>query len=571
MAALVKSAQPSLTAAEMRTALTGTAVDIMSPGFDRDSGNGIVMAWEAINSLGVTGVANPELGTITASENPGNGNGVIEAGEGASLVIQLKNTGGVQAVTGVTATLTSSTPGVIITQPGTSSYADMAAGASGSNNLSPFTFTLASNYPCGQPADFTLTVNYTGGRQRALNFTLSVGLFSLSNNLGSTPPTVPGITTATGTEVNRINRNGVVSACGTPKAFPGAITGSFIFDSYTFTACQAACIDVNLISSGGINLFESAYSPSFNPASIGTNYQGDSGLSGSDESFGITTAASTPYTIVVNDVTGTSSGTAYTLQIPACALDCNVNHLPVAQAHDVSVVAISGTTANASIDNGSYDPDAGDTITLTQGPPGPYPVGVTNVLLTVVDSKGATAQATANVTVIAGSITVVPGSSTAQVVAGRSTVITLTVTGNANFPGPATAACSTTAPLVTCRFSPAAPTIGTTASQISVTIQTVGPLALNRRPSWPGRSKAVFATLLGLPMFVFTLAGCRGSRKRRGWWIWVGSFFLLLLLLAGCGSSSAQPFTTPGTYAVQMTISEGSTQGSATVNITVTQ
>ena len=94
VAALVKSAQPSLTPAQIRTALTSTAVDIMSAGFDRDSGNGIVMAWEAINSLGVTGFANPELGTITASENPGNGNDVIEAGEGASLVIQLKNTVG---------------------------------------------------------------------------------------------------------------------------------------------------------------------------------------------------------------------------------------------------------------------------------------------------------------------------------------------------------------------------------------------------------------------------------------------------------------------------------------------
>ncbi len=87
-------------------------------------------------------LANPELGTITANENPGNGNGVIEAGEGASLVIQLKNTAGVKAATAVTAALTSPTPGVIVTQPGTSTYADMPAGASGGSNLAPFTFTL---------------------------------------------------------------------------------------------------------------------------------------------------------------------------------------------------------------------------------------------------------------------------------------------------------------------------------------------------------------------------------------------------------------------------------------------
>src|SRR4029077_19924420 len=50
------------------------------------------------------------------------------------------------------------------------------------------------------------------------------------------------------------------------------------------------------------------------------------------------------------------------------------------------------------INNGSYDPD-GDAITLTQAPAGPYAIGTTSVLLTVVDTKGATAQTTVNVTV----------------------------------------------------------------------------------------------------------------------------------------------------------------------------
>ena len=117
----------------------------------------------------------------------------------------------------------------------------------------------------------------------------------------------------------------------------------------------------------------------------------------------------------------------------------------------------------------------------------------------------------------------------------------------------------------------ASPTVGTTAAQVSVTIQTVGPTAANHMPLWPGMSKALLATLLGWPMFV--LAGSSGHRKRRLGWIGMGAFFLLLLLLSGCGSSAAprQQFTTPGTYAVQMTISVGSTQGSATLNMTVTQ
>ena len=117
IAALVLSAKPSLTPAQVRATLTTTAIDIQAPGFDVDSGSGTVMAFAAVNSLGLTPGANPELASITASENPGNGNGVIEPGEGASLVIQLKNPTGVQSATGITAVLTTTTPGVTITKP----------------------------------------------------------------------------------------------------------------------------------------------------------------------------------------------------------------------------------------------------------------------------------------------------------------------------------------------------------------------------------------------------------------------------------------------------------------------
>jgi hypothetical protein len=107
------------------------------------------------------------------------------------------------------------------------------------------------------------------------------------------------------------------------------------------------------------------------------------------------------YTVTVHDVpAGAASGTNYNLQFSGCAFaSATPNQVPVAQAQDVTVVADSTYTASASVDNGSYDPDAGDTITVTQTPAGPYPVGDTPVILTVVDSKGATSQANATVTV----------------------------------------------------------------------------------------------------------------------------------------------------------------------------
>lgn len=51
IAALLKSYQPGLTAAALRAALTGTALDIEAAGVDRDSGAGIVMAGAALDAI----------------------------------------------------------------------------------------------------------------------------------------------------------------------------------------------------------------------------------------------------------------------------------------------------------------------------------------------------------------------------------------------------------------------------------------------------------------------------------------------------------------------------------------
>ena len=117
---------------------------------------------------------------------PGNGDGVIEPGEGASLIIQLKNPGGVASATGITAVLSTTTQGVTITQPANSAFADLPAGVGVGNNLSPFTFTVATNAPCALNIQFTLTLTYTGGpaTTKALNFSVQTGVFNISNKLG---------------------------------------------------------------------------------------------------------------------------------------------------------------------------------------------------------------------------------------------------------------------------------------------------------------------------------------------------------------------------------------------------
>jgi uncharacterized repeat protein (TIGR01451 family) len=408
IAALVMSAKPSLTPAQIRSTLTGTALDIMAPGFDRDSGNGIVMAYPALNSLGITPGANPEILSVTANENPGNGNGIIDPGEGASIAIQLKNPFGVANATGITAVLTTSTPGVTITQPAISAFPDIAFGSGIGGNSTPFTFTVASNVPCALNIQFTLTLTYAGGPTptKALNFAVQTGVFNVMNTLGSpTPVGMPaGVTFATGLQTNRLSRNGVPTTCTSGDNFPGIIAaGQRTFDSYSFASAHTGCTPLTLTSSDGPDLFTSLYQPSFVPSSISTNYMADAGLSGSPQGLAFFAITPDAYTIVVNDssVNGNAAGKSYVLQIPSCLLTktANINQVPVISVHDVTVAATTiGGSANASIDNGSFDPD-GDPITKTQTPPGPYPHGITNVVLTVVDSKGATAQGSANVTV----------------------------------------------------------------------------------------------------------------------------------------------------------------------------
>jgi hypothetical protein len=64
------------------------------------------------------------------------------------------------------------------------------------------------------------------------------------------------------------------------------------------------------------------------------------------------------------------------------------NDPPIAICQDVSVIADSTCQANAWIDNGSYDADSLDGVTLRQVPPGPYNPGDTTVLLIVEDYYG---------------------------------------------------------------------------------------------------------------------------------------------------------------------------------------
>jgi uncharacterized repeat protein (TIGR01451 family) len=76
------------------------------------------------------------------------------------------------------------------------------------------------------------------------------------------------------------------------------------------------------------------------------------------------------------------------------------NQAPVALCQNKTVAADASCSAYISINNGSYDPDAGETLTITQSPAEPYPLGNTTVTLTVTDNHGASSSCQAVVTVV---------------------------------------------------------------------------------------------------------------------------------------------------------------------------
>ncbi|HEY8228573.1 MAG TPA: S8 family serine peptidase [Pyrinomonadaceae bacterium] len=409
LAALLKSANPVLTPAQIRAALTSSAIDIEAAGVDRDSGAGIIMAYSALQAAGVTGTAFLEFGAITANEDPGDGNGLIDAGDGASLTIQLRNTG-VAGASAINATLTSATPGVTVHTPNTSPYPDLGVGGIGTNAM-PFRFTVASNVACPATLQFTLTVNFTGGvSPQVMHFSVPSGppAVNISSTLDTTAPASgAGFTGSTGTIATRHFRDGVASSCGTAKAFPGTTApGTRQYDAYTFQTCPnsaPSCITVTFAGANAINMFSAAYTGTFNPANLAQGYLADPGASAATRtySFNLPGGVQT-FTVIVYDVNpGAASNSAYTLNISGgCIGSCAPpNQVPVAKAKNVTVSAGPDCTADASVDDGSFDPD-GDPLTITQSPAGPYPLGTTNVLLTVKDPRGATSQATATVTVV---------------------------------------------------------------------------------------------------------------------------------------------------------------------------
>jgi len=173
IAALLKSGKPTLTPGQMRQFLTSSALDIEAANRDRDSGFGIVDAMAALTKARVKPKPFLELSAVNASEAPGDGDGSIEPGESAALDVQLRNVGGAapQRLTGL---VTSSTPGITVTNA-TSTYPSIPPGGAVGSNATPFAFAVSPSFTCGATANFDLVASYTNGGPASLPFSVQTG------------------------------------------------------------------------------------------------------------------------------------------------------------------------------------------------------------------------------------------------------------------------------------------------------------------------------------------------------------------------------------------------------------
>jgi subtilisin-like proprotein convertase family protein len=129
----------------------------------------------------------------------GDGDGILDPGETAVLQVTAENTS-ITDATGVTATLSTTTPGVTITD-NVATFPTIPAGGSATSDAPHFTFNVSTSVTCATFIDFTIDY-VTNEGSSSDNFTVLVGQNTIqTNNYSSTdvPKAIADLSTITST------------------------------------------------------------------------------------------------------------------------------------------------------------------------------------------------------------------------------------------------------------------------------------------------------------------------------------------------------------------------------------
>jgi len=245
-------------------------------------------------------------GTSNLEENGATigGNGVIHRDDCKNLNVELKNNGCANA-TGVSATLTTTTPGVTVIQS-SSNYPDMPIDATGTN-LTPFQIQTAANFGCGTEIEFDLNLTFPNG-SKTIHITVPTCA-------GGADQTIPAnvLDANDPTQADRLGRDGQPSGCSGKACPGGGFPGTKRFQTFNFTNNSAAeacfTVTINAALGGAGDIESAAYLDTYNPANLCLNYLGDSGVVGlgttlGSASYSFTVPAGANFVVVVN-TTGT--------------------------------------------------------------------------------------------------------------------------------------------------------------------------------------------------------------------------------------------------------------------------
>lgn len=155
IAGLVLSGNPGLDPAEVRQALTSTAIDLGAPGVDPVTGYGVILADRV---LGFTGASPQPLAlaqtpTITGDDD----SRFVDPGDTVTVSLPVTNVGDGTAVS-TSVVLTTSTPGVTIT-PRAQSYGAIPRGET---VVKDYQVTVPAAHQVGVPVDFSTRVTFAG-------------------------------------------------------------------------------------------------------------------------------------------------------------------------------------------------------------------------------------------------------------------------------------------------------------------------------------------------------------------------------------------------------------------------
>lgn len=179
----------------------------------------------------VTGPVGAQLTLHKTIVKGGNGNARIDLNECNNLVVKVRNNG-LTAATGISAFLSTTTPGVIVTQP-KSTYPSIPAGKQRRNDTL-FQINTSPAYSCG-PISFTLTIRTATDGSFAIPFELQAGE-SFDNDI---PVPVPDLETA----------NSLITVTNFPGAVPKVTVSLFLSHLAVFnTRTQLVAPDGTIVT-----------------------------------------------------------------------------------------------------------------------------------------------------------------------------------------------------------------------------------------------------------------------------------------------------------------------------------